>query len=210
MQAFLDGKPLNLIATSFGDAVNEANAIADEMHQIIYEARADGTVVSDEHLEDSSLAGLQPQRVEFVSVSRRQLVATTFKSAADVLADARATQLAAAEQLQLGEQEKAFEVLGPVLETWGSIQRAVQSSADILELDVESLGREAAVELKPLIAALTIDLGELKHAIESKDWSSAADSLAYDLDVQCEHWVIALRKLAIALIQKTDTQHTKG
>ncbi len=206
MQAFLDGNPLNLVATSFGEAVEEANKIADGMHQIIYEALVDGTSVSDEHLEDPALANLKPLRIEFKSVSRRQLVAATFKSAAEVLAETRATQLAAAEQLQLGEQEKAFVVLGPVLETWGSVQKAVQSSADILELDVESLGRDAAVELKPLIASLSVDLGELKHAIETKDWSSAADSLAYDLDTQCEHWVIALRKLAISLVEVTQAK----
>ncbi len=207
MQVFLDGKPLALTVTNFGEAVNEANIIADELHQVIVEARADGTVVSDEFLEDPAYAHLKPQRLEFLSISRRQLVATTFASAAEVLAQTRATQLAAAEQLQLGEQEKAFEVLGPVLATWGSIQRAVQGSVDILNVSIESLGREAEVELKPLISALSIDLGELKHAIEAKDWSSAADTLAYDLDVQCEHWVVALRKLAACLVKPT---HTKG
>ena len=206
MQAFLDGEPLDAKDASFAAAVSAAAASSEKQHRIIVQVMADGHAVSDECLQDPLRSTVSAQRLEFVSVAPEQLVATTLENAADVLGETRATQLAAAEQLQLGEQEQAFVQLGPVLETWSAVQAAVQNSAAVLKIDVTVLGTRAGVELKPLIAGLSSHLGQLKNAIEAKDWSSAADTLAYDLDSQCEQWTIALKKLSESLGKAAGTR----
>ena len=199
MQAFLDGKPVSAVNSTFAAAVAAVLLVANEQKRLIIEVLADGAPVSDACLNDPNNAKVLAARLEFKSEPQALLVATTLENAADVLSETRAQQLSAAEQLQLGEHKTAFEQLGPVLETWAAVQSAVSDSAAVLHVDVDAMGHSAGIELKPLIMDLSSHLGGLKVAINARDWSSAADTLAYDLDTQCERWGIALRKLSASL-----------
>ena len=202
MEVYLDGKQIRADVDAFANGLNVAVQAAEASGRLVVGVIADGNAVAHAWLDAPDDVVAAVTKLECESVAARELVASAFTDAAKVLGETRASQLAAAEHLQLGEPEQAFVQLRPVLEGWGAVQQTVQSAAQLLRVDVESMGAEGGVALGALISDLGAKISGLQTAISAQDWSSAADTLAYDLDGACERWGDALTRLSGSMARR--------
>jgi hypothetical protein len=204
MQVYLDDKPLNGCDT-FAQALRTASDRAQQAGRVIVEAYLDGAAVSEAVLErppDEALGG----ELRLTSVEPRALVRVTLMDAADALDTARQDQMRCADLIQTGKVEESLAPLSSAIQTWQAVRDAVEKSAALLRMPLDSVSLPGSVSgtdtLIGLIAALSGRLEEVKRSLAMEDWSALADVLAYDMAEQAARW----RQVLVALAESLKTE----
>ena len=201
VKLFLDGQSIASDATTLRAALTDGAAGAKALGRIIVEVHADGALVPDEHLADPPTDSPYAGEINLVTAEPKPLVRYTLNDAAEALSIARERQAHAAAMLRTGEMQQAMDALAETLAVWEMVRRAVHDGCSLLGMPIESaLARGAAEGSPPLAEALSGRLAEVKRAIGAEDWSSLADTLAYDLDEEAERWTAALTGLAASIV----------
>ena len=202
MQTFLDNKPLNPDRATFAAALRAGADEAARAGRVIVEAMLDGEAVADDVLERPPEEPLG-RELRLTSVEPRALVRVTLMDAADALDSARQDQQRSAELIQSGKVEDALPQLGAAIQTWQAVRDAVEKSAALLRIPLDSIalpgGASGTDTLIELIGSLAGRLEEVKRSLAAEDWSALADVLAYDLGDQAERWKRVLVSLSDSL-----------
>jgi hypothetical protein len=200
MHVFLDNRPLHpqpTIAAALRSGVEEAGRTG----RVVVEALLDGAAVAEDILENPPNEAIG-EELRLTSVDPSSLVRVTLLDAADALESAREEQRRSAELIQSGKVEEAMDPLSSALQTWQAVREAVEKSAALVRIPLDSVEFEGAAgsdRLLDLLAGLTSRLEEVKRSLSTQDWSALADVLAYDLTEQSDRWRTMLRSLAESL-----------
>lgn len=204
VNVYLDGQPLSGCGLTLGAALAVGAASARAGGRIVVEVHADGALVPDEHLADPPPDAPYAGELDFVTAEPRALVSYTLNDAAEALGVARERQSHAAAMLRTGQMQHAMEALTESLSVWEMVRRAVHDGCSLIGMPIEQALASGAGEGAPLADGLSANLSEVKRAIASEDWSSLADTLAYELDDEARRWTTALTELAASMSPPSD------
>ncbi len=110
------------------------------------------------------------------------------------LAEADRLRKEAVELLQRNHPAPAMERLSGCFTTWNNAQESVTKTAQLLRIDLDLVMIEMR-SLSDLLSDFTGQLREIREALESRDFVSLADILAYEATQTCSHWRHALEAI---------------
>lgn len=204
-KVFLDDAPLDVAAPGLQPALEAASVAAATQGRIVVEATADGSPLPNDLLAEPTTDPLAAAELRFTSAEPKAMVRTVVLDVAEAIPHLRASQAAAAEQVQAGRMDHARTHLGEAMEIWSAAQRAVADGSALLELDLNTVvidagpdqtGPDQSITAESAIDALRTDLAELQRALSADDPSALGDVLAYDLDQRAEQWQSLMHKMA--------------
>jgi len=192
MQVFIDDTRLD-DAPDAPAAIELARDHVQGTDRLIIEVAADGKPAPDT-LFDGSDDGAGLAELRFTTAATGAFLAESVHAAKDSLHALRERQKTAAEQIRAGEMTEALGTLGEVLEGWGALRDVVDQVAQLAGIDLASLATPSGTGADH-IGDLSKALIEVRDTVESKDWASLGDTLAYDLDELIDRWSALLDAL---------------
>ncbi|MEM1329050.1 MAG: hypothetical protein AAGG07_00670 [Planctomycetota bacterium] len=193
MKAYLDEVELAPSSDTIAAAIDAAREEADRRGRVVIEVKADGDPLTGAQLAEPSTESGLVSEIRMRSADPRHLVHETLLEAADALEDSRDEHSSAGEAIQSGEGSAALQRIGSLLEVWQAARASLDQGSALLDTDLTS-GVENAEDL---IDALTAKLEELRHAVQTQDWSTVADVVSYDLEPHASEWASLLRAAAV-------------
>lgn len=190
MRVFLDEQSIELPGAgneSVAAAIAAARAMAQARGRVIVDVQVDGERLDDEAIDNPSTKPAGDIEFKCFSADPRQLVAESFIDVARALEAARPAQREAADALQTGKLDTAFEQLAGALEVWDAVHRVTEQGPALLGVTLASLdpsGRSIERDL----ATLSATLQQVKDAVGTQDWSTLADLLSHELDTAADQW----------------------
>jgi len=183
MDVYLDGERLTGAGNTLRSAIDAARAHV-ERGRLIIEARANGTVIPDDELQEPPPTEPYASEITFTSAEASAMVQAPLVQAAEAIGAMEGRHAEIAAQLQTGAASDALAELGHLLETW-------TTGKTVLQLSAELLGPEIAGDTDALDAAigrLSVALTEVKRSMVAQDWSGLADALEFDMEPLCAEW----------------------
>jgi hypothetical protein len=109
----------------------------------------------------------------------------------------------AVDALQRGQASRAMERLSGCFSTWQNAQESVLKVAQLLRIDLEPL-HVSGRPLLDLLGQFTLQLRQIKTALEHRDFVTLCDILAYEANQTSEQWMEALSSLREAIESQAD------
>ncbi len=175
---------------------------AERQGRIVIEALADGSPMGDEMLTSPPRSDAGIREIRLLSARPHELVRVTLLDAADAVEKVGAVQTAAARMIREGEASASLGPLGEALGVWQQVRDAVERSAAILGVDLNSVTLGDSTPVARHADELAASLIELKAGLESEDWAALSDTLAHDLNARAVGWRGMLRELADVIAPK--------
>ncbi|HZW05777.1 MAG TPA: hypothetical protein VFF65_01535 [Phycisphaerales bacterium] len=206
MRAFLDEQSLTIPTAPAGGpatgsvaaAISAAKAAAAAKGRVIVDILVDGQRLDDEALDAPSTLPAGDIELKCISADPRQLVADSFSDVARAVDELRPVQREAAEALQTGKLDSAFEGLTAALQVWDAVHRVTEQGPALLGANLTSLAAETEGGRAVLeeLASLSATLQQVKDAVSTQDWSTLSDLLSHELDEAAGRWSRLLDALA--------------
>ena len=187
MRLLLDEQPCEVQASSIGEAIRGAAALAEHRGRLIVEVIVDGDRWDEGQLgSEEACAGLA-EEIRCTSAARDALVARTLADAADALTRADELQREAAELIQADQEAPAKARIGEAVNIWLSVLEAAARSAEAMQLDLDTF-RVAGEPLPESIKRLKERLQSLQAALQTDDPVAISDTLLYELPDVVTEW----------------------
>jgi len=180
MKVYVDGVQLAEPGETLGAALESARAQAGD--RLIVEVTADGRPVPADHLDAPPGDAPYASEVHLTTADGAAMARYTMDEMATTLRASGPRHAEAAERLQQGDTVAAMELMGGLLDTW---RQVAQTVGLVRQLDAET---GASIASDEAIERLNGQLGALRQALMSEDWSGLADVLAYDMPGLVEEW----------------------
>ncbi|MHC5022610.1 MAG: hypothetical protein ACYTGG_01690 [Planctomycetota bacterium] len=187
MQIILDQRACDLDASSVGEAIAGAAALAEQDGRMIVDIYVDGTRWTEEDLAAASRAEDRADEVRLVSADRCELAHDVFADAAVALGEASDLQRAAAELFQADDTVTGMQKLETAIGIWMSVSRAVELGASVTGADLETI-RAGDQPATSVVNGLANRLKDLFAAMESQDHVRLADILLYEMTPVVDGW----------------------
>ena len=124
----------------------------------------------------------------------KQLAIDALSEVGDQLKEADRLRLEASNLLERSTPFKAMEKLSGCFSTWQHAQESVLKTAQLLRIDLSTLLVDK-ISLTDLLAEFTIQLRDIKLALENRDFVGLNDILRYEATRTSEKWRSALHAL---------------
>jgi hypothetical protein len=187
MRVFLDDHALSSPGDSIAAAIAAARTEAGRKGRVVVDVLVDGERLDEDALDAPSTRPAGDIELKCLSADPRRLVAESFTGVAAALNDARAAQREAADALQTGKLDAAFEQLQAALEVWDAVHRVTEQGPALLGVTLTSLDPTAG-KVERDLTELTATLQQVKDAVGAQDWSTLADLLSHELDGASQRW----------------------
>lgn len=196
MRVFLDEQAIEIQRAGGSDgqtpdsvaaAIAAARAAAQANGRVIIDVRVNGERLDDDALDSPSDSPAGDIEFKCFSADPRQLVAESFVDVSLALEGARPAQREAADSLQTGNLEAAFEQLAGALEVWDAVHRVTEQGPALLGVTLASL-HPSGGSIEKDLATLSATLQQVRDAVGTQDWSTLADLLGHDLDDAACRW----------------------
>ncbi|MCB9846899.1 MAG: hypothetical protein H6814_00655 [Phycisphaeraceae bacterium] len=204
MQILLDGRPIEASGNTLADALEAGRAATSSLRRVIIEVLADGVPAPEAHLSNPPVDDPYAETIEMRSASPVDLVRTTLHESADALDEAKRQQVLASDLILEAKTGEAMEKLGEAIALWSAIQRAVTDSCALFTSPELSGSLRVGPSVDDdLIDELTLNLNQVRDALQRRDWSELSDLLAFELEEQAQKWSKAIREMADGLTAAT-------
>ena len=196
MSVTVDDEPL--AAETLGLAtVGEVLAHLQSRNRLVVHVLIDGHEPDLGRL-DSLRGQLLGGRAVFIeTVEPHRIAGEVFDQVESLLVDAEALRLQAVDHLQAGEHADALKKLGTCFTTWNHTQESIEKVARLLRINLDRITLDAGT-LQAWLNTFAGQLGEIRNALESRDYSHLGDILAYEANDAGDRW-----RQAIGAMRKT-------
>ena len=200
MKVLLDDMPCEVNATTVGEALDAASAVAEQRGRLIVDVSVDGTRWTESDLSSSDRTDAAAEVVHFTSAAPRELVRQTFADAADALTDADDLQRETAQLLQADHRTVSLDRLNEAISIWLQVQEAIVKGSQLVGLDLDAVALPRPIGES--INALNQRLGAVRGALARNDVIALADTLLYEFPEVVEEWRGILDELQRLLEKK--------
>lgn len=196
MEVYVDGRSfVGDMGGTVGDLL--ARLRGPDGDRIVVALRFDGQAVEGlavDQLRAASLA--EPGRLELQTDSARRLAARALGEVAEMLGQTHEHHVAIAELLAAGKQAKAMELLTACFTVWNSAEQSLTQASRLVGLRLDGADTSAG----EMIDRLRSGLGEIKHALEIRDFVAVADLVEYEMPPVTAGWQKMLAALQQSLL----------
>ncbi|MHC4080723.1 MAG: hypothetical protein ACYS15_01025 [Planctomycetota bacterium] len=200
MQVLLDDMPCEVNATTVGEALDAASALAEQRGRLIVDVSVDGTRWTESDLSSPDRTDAAAEIVHFTSAAPRELVRQTFADAADALTDADDLQRETAQLLQADRRTVSLDKLNAAISIWLQVQEAIVKGSQLAGLDLDTVALPRPIGES--INALNQRLEAVHGALARDDVIALADTLLYEFPEVVEEWRRILNELQCLLEKK--------
>jgi hypothetical protein len=200
MKVLLDDMPCEVKATTVGEALDAAAALAEQRDRLIVDVTVDGTPWTESDLASPERTTTTAEIIRFTSAAPRELVRQTFADAADALTDADDLQRETAQLLQADHRSVSLEKLTEAIAIWLQVQEAIVKGSQLVGLDLDAVALPRPIGES--ISALNQRLEAVHGALAGNDVISLADTLLYEFPEVVEEWRGILNELQRLLEKK--------
>lgn len=190
MDIFLDDRRIEADTSgrSLGDVLKQMQADLAPSDRIVVGVYCDGIDVAVEEFEAQLDQPIRIfDRVEFKSADPRLLVSEALESAAQLLTDSEQGAEEVVNLLGAGQTEAALNRLGNCCQSWIQIHQGICQSIAMLKLDAASFEANGK-SLEVLLGGPIEHLGQIKKAVEARDFVTLADMLSYEFPDSIQDW----------------------
>jgi hypothetical protein len=193
MRVLLDDMPCDVKATTVGEALDAAAAVAEQRGRLIVDVAVDGTPWTESDLASPDRSAAGAEIIRFTSAAPRELVRHTFADAADALINADELQRETAQLLQADQRVVSLDKLNEAISIWLQVQEAIVKGSQLvgLKLDEVALPRPIGES----ISILNQRLEAVHGALAQEDVIALADTLLYEFPEVVEEWRCILAEL---------------
>jgi len=200
MKVLLDDMPCEVNATTVGEALDAASAVAEQRGRLIVDVSVDGTRWTESDLSSPDCTDAAADVVHFTSAAPRELVRQTFADAADALTDADDLQRETAQLLQADHRTVSLEKLTEAISIWLQVQEAIVKGSQLVGLDLDAVALPRPIGES--INVLNQRLEAVHGALAGNDVIALADTLLYEFPEVVEEWRGILNELQRLLEKK--------
>ena len=186
MSVTVDDQPL--AAESLGlRTVGQVLAHIRSKQRLVVHLMIDGREPDLNQMEALRSQLLGQKAVFIETVEPREIAAEVFDSVDSLLTDAEMLREQAVSHLQAGEHADALKKLGSCFTTWNHTQESVEKIARLLSVDLESIELDDGT-LQKWLGQFTAQLTDIRSALESRDYVTLSDILAYEAHNTSGRW----------------------
>ena len=198
MSVTVDDEPLS--AESLGLAtVGQVLAHLQSRNRLVVHVLIDGHEPDLERMDALRGQPVSDRTVFIETVEPQRIAGEVFDQVESLLVDAEGLRLQAVDHLQAGQHADALKKLGTCFTTWNHAQESVEKVARLLRIDLDRVSLDEGT-LQTWLATFAGQLGEIRNALESRDYSHLGDILAYEANDAGDRW-----RQAIEAMRKTLT-----
>lgn len=121
----------------------------------------------------------------------KEIADDVFDQVESLLADSESLREQAVSHLQSGEHAEALKKLGTCFVTWNHTQESIQKVSRLLNIDLQGVQLESQ-SLRQWLEGFARQLTDIRAALESRDYVSLSDILAYEAHDTADRWRDAL------------------
>jgi hypothetical protein len=195
MRILLDESETSLAASTVGEALRQAAALAGERGRMIVEVEVDGIRWSEEDLATPETAQRAAGELKLLTAHPGELLCETFEQSATAVVEVEEVQRDAAKHFQAGRNKEGLHDLLESLAVWGAVQTGLSRG---LNLGVLSHGALQArgIDIDGPVQSLETKLRELREAIIAQDFTALSDCLMYEFPPVAQRVATLLRALS--------------
>ncbi len=201
MKVLLDDMPCEVKATTVGEALDAAAALAEQRGRLIVDVTVDGTRWTESDLTSPDCTTARAEIIRFTSAAPNELVRQTFADAADALIDADDLQRETAELLQADRRAASLDKLNDAISIWLQVQEAIVKGSQLVGLNLDEVALPRPIGES--IDILNQRLEAVHGALAGEDVISLADTLLYEFPEVVEEWRCILAELQRLLERKS-------
>ncbi len=194
MRIMLDDMPCDVTATTVGEAIDAAAALAEDRGRLIVDVAVDGRRWTETELASPDRHADIAEVVRLTSARPAELVRQTFTDAAEALLDADGLQREAAELLQSDERTVSLDKLNDAISIWLSVREAIVKGTQLVGLDLDEV-TVGDVPIGDTIRRLNERLEVIRSTLGQGDEIGLADTLLYEFPSVVEEWRGVLAEL---------------
>lgn len=186
----IDDQPTTIKPASMRELLAAARDQLATDGRVVVEVIVNGEAITGPALEDDRPTDADHD-IRVYSARPGELVVGVLEGVREELAKSLEMQKQAAELLQQDDPAPAMGLIRQSIDGWLQAQRAVGQSAQLLQLDLESIkieGQSVLARMTELITSLT----EVKDAVVANDFVALADAMQYEWPGITERWDAAL------------------
>ncbi len=157
-------------------------------NRLIVAITCDGEEIMGTAMEDILDAPVSRyERIELTTSSACELATDLLSSLNGMLVEARDVQAQVVDLLSQGTTVRAMELLSNCFGVWNQAQQGLSRAAEALHLDLDAVTFEDK-SAAAFIGELATALRNVRDALESRDYVTLSDILAYEFDGLTERW----------------------
>lgn len=126
------------------------------------------------------------------------LVCNTFDELAIAFDEARWQHTAVADRLAAGGHDAAIRELGSYFELWQTCQQALGQCSELLSKDLTEVSYHG-LPLREYLGSAAGVLGQIRAALEARDYVSLGDLVRYELPMLSETWAGIFNEMKLGL-----------
>jgi hypothetical protein len=197
MSVTVDDEPL--AADSLGLAtVGEVLAHLRARNRLVVHVLIDGHEPDLGRLEMLREQQLGGHAVFIETIEPHRIAGEVFDQVESLLTDADELRTQAVDHLQAGEHADALKKLGICFTTWNHTQESIEKVARLLKIDLDRIVLNQGT-LQAFLTTFTTQLGDIRTALESRDYSHLGDILAYEAHDAGDKWRQAIGAMRATL-----------
>lgn len=198
MSVTVDDEPLaaELLGLS---TVGQVLSHLQARNRLVVHVLIDGREPNLERIDALRNQPLSDRVVYIETVEPHRIAAEVFDSVQILLIEADQLRAQAVEHLQAGEHADALKKLANCFTTWTHTQASVEKVARLLRVDLERVQLSNGRSLRAWLNTFTGQLGEIRSALEARDYSQLADVLAYEAHDAGTRWQEAVDAIRATL-----------
>jgi hypothetical protein len=193
MTVMVDQEPL--AAEQLGlSTVGQVLSHLSSRNRLVVHLMIDGRSPDMGSIETVRSQPLTGRTVYIETTEPKQIVTDVCREADQLLDEAEAMRSQAIDLLQTGKPADAFRRLSVCFNNWNHTRESVQKVGRLLRADLKRLfvGDES---LQAWLESFTVQLAQMRQAIESRDFIHLSDVLAYEAHETTGRWRSALNQL---------------
>ena len=186
MSVTVDDEPLAADAMGLC-TVGEVLAHLRSRNRLVVHLLIDGMEPDLGRLESLRAEALGGHAVFIETIEPQRIATEVFDQVQSLLADADTLRSEAVDHLQAGEHADALKKLGTCFTTWNHTQESIEKIARLLNIDLDRITLDDRT-LQSWLADFAAQLGDIRGALEARDYSHLGDILAYEAHNAGDKW----------------------
>lgn len=197
MSVTVDDEPLETDALGLA-TVGQVLTHLRQKNRLVVHVMIDGHEPDFEQMDSLRAQPIADRTVYIETVEPQRIAAEVFDQVELLLVDAGPLREQVIGHLHAGEHAEALKKLGGCFTSWTHAQQSIEKVARLLRVDLNRITLDNGTTLAAWLGTFAGQLGEIRGALENRDYSLLADLLEHETPETANNW-----RSAIAAIRKT-------
>lgn len=197
MSVTVDDEPLDNDALGLS-TVGQVLSHLQKKNRLVVHVMIDGHEPDFEQMDAVRAQPIADRTVYIETVEPQRIAGEVFDQVELLLIDAGPLREQVIAHLHDGDHAEALKKLGGCFTSWTHAQQSIEKIAKLLRVDLDRIALDNGTTLSAWLTTFAGQLGEIRGALENRDYNLLAELLEYETLETADNW-----RSAIAAIRAT-------